>query len=50
VETTRQKEERWKKPKPQEHEAMAQHQHCPLAKRREDRNQKYHEDQQKDIA
>jgi hypothetical protein len=32
-----------KKPKHEEQEGMAQH--CPLAKRRENRNPKYHEDQ-----
>jgi hypothetical protein len=39
-----------KKPKHEEQDGMAQHQHCPLAKRRENRNPKYHEEQQKDVA
>jgi hypothetical protein len=39
VEATKQKkEERRKKPKPEEHEGMPQHQHCPLEKRRGDKN------------
>jgi hypothetical protein len=38
AETTKQKEEKRKKPKPEELEGMPQHQHCPLAKRRGDRN------------
>jgi hypothetical protein len=37
-------------PKPKEHGDMLQHRHCSLAKHREDRNPKYHEDQQKDVA
>jgi hypothetical protein len=37
--------------KPEEQEGMPQHQHYPLAKRREDRNKpEYHEEQQKDVA
>jgi hypothetical protein len=45
VEATKQKEEKRKKPKPEEHECMPQRQHCPLAKkRRGDRNPKYHEE------
>jgi hypothetical protein len=43
----RRKEE---KPKPQGQEGMPQHQHCPPAKRRGDRNLNYHEGQQKDVA
>jgi hypothetical protein len=50
VEATKQKEEKRKKPKPEEQEGMPQRQHCPLAKRRGDRNQAYHEEQQKDVA
>jgi hypothetical protein len=50
METTKQKEERREKPKPEEQEGMPQHKHCPPAKRREDRNPKYHEEQQKDVA
>jgi hypothetical protein len=52
-ETTKQKGARREKPhrpKPEEHEGMPQHQLCPLTKRREDRNPKYHEEQQKDDA
>jgi hypothetical protein len=33
VEATKQKEERRKKPEPEEQEGMPQHQHCPSAKR-----------------
>jgi hypothetical protein len=43
----RRKEE---KAKPEEHEGMPQHQHCPLEKRRGDRNPECHEEQQKDVA
>jgi hypothetical protein len=42
--------EKRKKPKPEEQEGMPQRHHCPLSKRREDRNPKYHEEQQKDVA
>jgi hypothetical protein len=46
AETTKQnKELKREKPKPEEQEGMQQHQHCPPAKRREDRNPKYHEEQ-----
>jgi hypothetical protein len=38
VEATNQKGEKKKKPKPEEQEGMPQRQHCPHAKRREDRN------------
>jgi hypothetical protein len=45
AEITKQKEEkRNKKPKPEEHEGMPQHQRCPPTKRRGDRNPKYHEE------
>jgi hypothetical protein len=50
AETTKQKEEKRKKHEPEEQECMPQHQHCPLAKRRGNRNPKYHEKQQKDVA
>jgi hypothetical protein len=50
AETTKQKEEKRKNAKPEEHEDMPPHQHYPLAKRRGDRNPKYHEEQQKDVA
>jgi hypothetical protein len=51
VETTKEKEEwRTEKPMPDEHEDMPQHQHSPLAKRRGDRNPKYHEEQHEDVA
>jgi hypothetical protein len=33
------------KTKPEEQGGTPQHQHCPRAKRREDRNPKYHEEQ-----
>jgi hypothetical protein len=39
-----------KKPKPEEREGMPQRQHCPPAKRRGDRNPKYHEEQPKGVA
>jgi hypothetical protein len=38
------------RPKPEKQERMPQHQHCPLAKYREDKNPKYHEEQVKDVA
>jgi hypothetical protein len=51
MEPTKQEgERRGKKPHTPESEAqegMPHHQHCPLAKCREDRNPKYHEEQQK---
>jgi hypothetical protein len=34
VEATKQKEEKRKKPKPEEHQGMPQRRHCPLEKRR----------------
>jgi hypothetical protein len=37
VEATKQKEGKRKKPKPEEHEGVPQHEHCPRAKRRGDR-------------
>jgi hypothetical protein len=45
VEATKQKEEKRKKPKPEEQEGMPQRQQCPHAKRRGDRNPKYHEEE-----
>jgi hypothetical protein len=48
VEATKQKEEKRKKPKPEEQEGMPQH--CPPEKRRGDRNLECHEEQQKDVA
>jgi hypothetical protein len=54
VKNTKQKRGKRENPhrlKPEEHEGMPHHhQHCPLAKRREDRNPKYHEEQQKCVA
>jgi hypothetical protein len=53
VETTKPKGKRGKNPnipKPEEHEGMPHHQHCPLATHREYKNQKYHEEHQNDIA
>jgi hypothetical protein len=38
------------KPKPEEHEGIPQHHHCPHAKHRGDRNPKYHEEQEKDVT
>jgi hypothetical protein len=48
VEATKQKEEKRKKPKPEEQEGMPQRRHCPHAKRRGDKNPECHEGQQKD--
>jgi hypothetical protein len=50
VEATKQKEEKRKRPKPEEQEGMPQCQDYPPAKRRGDRNPEYHEEQQKDVA
>jgi hypothetical protein len=50
LEATKQKEDKRKEPKPEEHEGIPQHQHCPLEKRRGDRNPVCHEEQQKDVA
>jgi hypothetical protein len=50
VEAIKQKEEKRKKPKPEEQEGMPQHLHCPPEKRRGDRNPECHEEQQKDLA
>jgi hypothetical protein len=50
VEATKQKEEKREKPKPEEHKGMPQREHCPLEKRRGDRNPECHEEQQKDVA
>jgi hypothetical protein len=50
VEATKQKEEKRKNPKPEEQEGMPQRQHCAPEKRHGDRNPKYHEEQQKDVA
>jgi hypothetical protein len=50
VEATKQKEEKRRKPKPEEQEGMPQHQHCPPEKRRGDRNQECHEELQKVVA
>jgi hypothetical protein len=51
--TTKQKGARGENPhmpKPEEHEGMPQHQHCLPARRRGDKNPKYHEEQHKDLA
>jgi hypothetical protein len=48
VKTTKQNGARRKTHRPKEHGGTPQHQHGP--KRREDRNPKYHEVQQKDVA
>jgi hypothetical protein len=50
AETNKQKEERRKIPKPEKQEGMPQHHYCPPTKRREDRNPKYHEEQQKVVV
>jgi hypothetical protein len=50
VEATKQKEDKRKKPKPEEQEGMPHRQQCPHAKRLADRNPEYHEEQQIDVA
>jgi hypothetical protein len=54
VEITNQKEKNKDEdphiPEPEEQEGMPHHRRCPPAKHREDRNPKYHEQQQKDVA
>jgi hypothetical protein len=50
VEISKQNEERRGKIKPEEQDGMPQHQHSPPAKRREDGNPNYQEEQQKDVA
>jgi hypothetical protein len=50
MEATKQKGEKRKKNKPEEHEGMPQHLHCTHEKRRGDRNPECHEEQQKDVA
>jgi hypothetical protein len=50
VEATKRKEENRKKSKPEEQEGMPQRQPYPPAKRREDRNPEYHEEELKDVA
>jgi hypothetical protein len=50
VEATKQKEEKRKKPKPEEQEGMPQRQHCPPEKCRGDRNPECHEELQDDVA
>jgi hypothetical protein len=46
----RRKEENPHISKPEGQEGLPQHQHYPLANRREDRNPKYHKEQQEDVA
>jgi hypothetical protein len=36
--------------KPEKREGTPHHQHCPLVKRHGDKNPKYHEEEQKDVA
>jgi hypothetical protein len=50
VEATNQKQEKRKKPKPEEQEGMPQSQHCLAEKRRGDRSLECHEEQQKEVA
>jgi hypothetical protein len=50
VEATKQEKEKREDPKPEEEEGTPQHQHCPPAKRREDRSPKYQEEQHKGVA
>jgi hypothetical protein len=50
VETTKQKEDKRKKPMPEEQEGMPKRQYCPPKKRRGDRNPDCHEERQKDVA
>jgi hypothetical protein len=45
AETTKLKEEKRKKPKPEEQEGMPQRHQCPHAKLRGDRNPKYHDEE-----
>jgi hypothetical protein len=45
VEATKQKEEKRKKPKPEEQEGMPHRQHCPFEKHRGARNPECHEEQ-----
>jgi hypothetical protein len=45
VEATMRKEEKRKKPKPEEQKGMPQRQHCPPAKRRGERNPECLEDE-----
>jgi hypothetical protein len=54
VETASQKEKIKREishmPEPEKQEGMPQHRHCPLAKHREGRNPKYHEEQLQGVA
>jgi hypothetical protein len=55
VETTQQKRKKqggrlYHMPKPEERGGMPQIWHCPHVEHHEDRNPKYHEEQQKDVA
>jgi hypothetical protein len=51
MKTATQKEEKRKKPKPEEQEGMPKRQHCPPAKRRGDRSLlEYREEHHKDVA
>jgi hypothetical protein len=53
MECTKQQRKRRKTPhipKPEEHEGMPQHQHCPHVKHSKDKNPKYHEEQYSDVA
>jgi hypothetical protein len=47
---TKQKDETIRKHRPGEEEGMPQYQHYPHAKHRGDRNPKYHEEEEKDVA
>jgi hypothetical protein len=53
VEATNQKKEKREKTMPEEQEGTPQRQHCPLEKRRGERNNtnpECHDEQQKDVA
>jgi hypothetical protein len=50
VEATQHKEYKMRKPQPEEKEGMPQLRHCPPEKYHRDRNPKYHEEQQEDVA
>jgi hypothetical protein len=50
MEATKQREEKRKKHKPEEKEGLPQHHHCPLEKRRGDRNPECHEEEQTYVA
>jgi hypothetical protein len=50
METTKQKEEKREKSKPEEQEGMPQHQHCPPEKSCGDKNPECHKEHLEDVA